>query len=112
MDHGEADEGCDGSAVAFVIASEAAASADPRQRALDDPSFGQYLEAGDAVEPLDDFDDPRTYACRGLGCLWALVASISEDAFDEGKEPADAFVEQQRNAVAVLDVGGMDGDVQ
>jgi hypothetical protein len=112
LDHGETDEGCDGSAIAFVIASKAAASADPRQRAFDNPSFWQHLEAGDAVEALDDFDDPRADACRGLGRLRALVASVSENAFDKGKEAADAFVEQERNAVAILDVGGMDDDIQ
>ena len=36
MDHGKTDEGCDGSAIALIIASEASASADPRQRAFDD----------------------------------------------------------------------------
>lgn len=41
-----------------------------------------------------------------------LVAAVREHAFDKGKEAACAFVEHQRNAVAVLDAAGMNGDVQ
>ena len=41
----------------------------------------------------------------------AWVASIREEALEEGKAPGNA-VEDQRRAVAVLDAGGMDLDAQ
>jgi hypothetical protein len=44
--------------------------------------------------------------------FWSLVAAVREHAFDEGKKAAGAFVEHERNTVAVLDVARMDRDVQ
>ena len=112
MDHGEANESCDGSAVALEIAGEAAATADPSQRSFHDPSLGHDLEADSGVGPLDDVDDPGAGKRRGVGGFRSLVAAVGEDALDEWKQAACALVEHQRNAVAVLDVGGMDRDVQ
>lgn len=42
----------------------------------------------------------------------SLVAGIGEDAFDEGEEAAGAPIENQPRPVAVLNVGGMNDDVQ
>ena len=42
----------------------------------------------------------------------SLIAGIGEDAFDEGEEAARASIENQSRPVAVLNVGGMDDDVQ
>ena len=39
-DHGEAEEGSDGSGVALEIAGQAAVAADPGKGALDDPALG------------------------------------------------------------------------
>ena len=41
-----------------------------------------------------------------------MVAGISEDALDEGKEAARASIEDKRGAVAILDIGGVDDDIQ
>ena len=49
---------------------------------------------------------------RGVRGFWTLVATIGEDALDEGKQAARALVKHQRNTVAVLNVGGMNGDAQ
>ena len=56
-DHGEADEGGDGSGVALEVAREAAIVADPGEGSFDDPSFGQDDELVQFVA-LDDLDLP------------------------------------------------------
>ena len=98
--------------MALEIAREATAAADPSQRAFDDPSFGQDFETDGSIGPLDDVDDPgASERCRGCG-FRTLVAAIGEDALDEWKQPAGALVQHQRNAVAVLNVGGMNDNAQ
>ena len=39
-DHGESEEGGDGSGVALEVAGQSAVAADPGKGALDDPAFG------------------------------------------------------------------------
>ena len=39
-DHGEAEEGSDGSCVTLEVTGQPAVSADPGEGALDDPAFG------------------------------------------------------------------------
>ena len=51
-------------------------------------------------------------ACQTPGKLRALIAAVGEDVFDEGEEASRARVEHARCAVAVLDVCGVDGDVE
>jgi hypothetical protein len=46
---------------------------------------------------------------RRFGGFRPLIAAVSEDPFDERKLAARAPVEHQRNAVAVLNIGGEDG---
>jgi hypothetical protein len=41
-----------------------------------------------------------------------LIAGIGEDALDEGKQATVSLVEDQSRAVAILDVGGMNDDLQ
>ena len=43
--------------------------------------------------------------------LLAAVAAVSEDAFDEGKQPSRP-AEQLEGAIAILDVGGKNDDAQ
>ena len=45
------------------------------------------------------------------GHLLAAVAAVGEDAFDEGKQPPRP-TQQFKGAVAILDVGGKNDDVQ
>ena len=61
---------------------------------------------------LDDLKCPGAGLGDGRGGLGSLVAGISEDALDEGKEAARALIENQANPVAVLKVGGMNDDIQ
>ena len=61
---------------------------------------------------LDDLKHPTAGAGSGLRGAWSLIAGIGEDAFDEGEEAAGAPIENQPRPVAVLNVAGMDDDVQ
>lgn len=61
---------------------------------------------------LDDLEHPTTGAgSRSLGAR-SLIAGIGEDALDEGEEAAGASIEDQPRPVAVLNIAGMNNDVQ
>lgn len=109
-DHGEAEEGGDGSGVALEVAGETAVAADPGKGALDDPALGQDDEAM-SIAALDDLQGPGAGPGDHLGHLWPLVAGIGEDAFDERKGSPRGAQDLAR-AVAILHVGGVDGDAQ
>ena len=109
-DHGEAEEGGDGSGVAFEVAGQTAVAADPGKGALDDPALGQGDKAM-GIAALDDLQGPGTGLGDYLGHLWPLVAGVGEDAFDERKgSPRGA--QYLARAVAILHVGRLDGDAQ
>ena len=110
-DHGEADEGCGGSCVALEVARKTPVVADPCQGPLDDPAFGENDEAMELVA-FDDLEFPSAGLGDGRGGLRSLIAGIGEDALDKGKEAAGAPVENERRAIAILNVGRMDDDVQ
>jgi len=110
-DHGETDEGRGGSGVALEVACEAPVAADPGERSFDDPAFGQDDETVRLVA-LDDLQRPGAALRHGGGRFRALVAGIGEDALDERKEPARAPVENQAGAIAILQIGRVDHDVQ
>ena len=109
-DHGEAEEGGDGSGIALEVAGEAAVAADPGKGALDDPAFGQDDEAM-GIAALDDLQSPRTGLGNNLGHLWPLVAGVGKDAFDE-REGSPRGAQQLARAIAILHVGRVDGDAQ
>ena len=83
-DHGEANEGGCGSRVALEVARKTTVVANPCERALDNPSLGQNDEAMRLVA-FDDLQLPATGLGDGCGRLGSLIASIGEDAFDEGE---------------------------
>ena len=61
---------------------------------------------------LDDLEHPTTSAgSRSLGAR-SLIAGIGEDALDERAEAAAASIEDQPRSVAVLNIAGMNDDVQ
>ena len=110
-DHGQSDEGSDGAGVALEIACQAAIAADPGQGSFDDPALGQYDEFVQLIA-LDDLEHPTAGpGCRLRGA-GSLIAGIGEDALDEGEEAAGASIENQPRPVAVLNIAGMDDDVQ
>lgn len=109
-DHGEAEEGGDGSGVALEVAGQAAVAADPGKGALDDPAFGQDDEAM-GVASLDDLQGPSAGLGDHLGHLGTLIAGVGKDALDKGKgSPRGA--QQLARAIAILHVGRVDGDAQ
>ena len=110
-DHREPDEGGNGARVSLEIARQAAIAADPGQGSFDDPALGQDDEFVQFVA-LDDLDHPTAGAGSGLRGAWFPIAGIGEDALDEGEQAARAPIENQPRPVAVLNVGGMDDDVQ
>jgi len=110
-DHGEPDEGGDGSGIALEVARQAAVVADPGEGALDDPALGQDDEAMQLVA-LDDFQLPGAGRRDGGGGVGSLVSGIGKDALDEGEQAAGAPIEDQPRAVPILHISGMDHDVQ
>ena len=59
----------------------------------------------------DDLDDPMPCPCRGLPRLGALIASVRKQLPQQGMHSVQGC-KQQDAAVAILDVGGMNGDAQ
>ena len=110
-DHGQPDEGSDGARVSLEIARQAAIAADPGQGAFDDPALGQDDEFVQFVA-LDDLDHPTPGVGSRSRDAWSLIAGIGEDALDEGEEAAGAPIENQPRPVAVLNIAGMNDDVQ
>jgi hypothetical protein len=109
-DHGEAEEGGDGSGVAFEVAGQTAVAADPGKGALDDPALGQDNKTM-SVAALDDLQSPRAGAGDKLGGLWSLVAGVGEDAFDE-REGSPRHAQNLARAVAILHIGRVDDHAQ
>jgi hypothetical protein len=110
-DHGETDESRHGSRIALEIPGEPSVATDPSEGSLDNPSLGQDDETMQLIAP-DDLKCPGAGLGNGRGGLGSLVAGISEDALDEGKEAARASVEDKRRAIAILYISGVDDDIQ
>jgi len=96
--------------VTLEVAGETAVAADPGKGALDNPALGQDDEAME-IGTLDDLQLPRPGLGDSRRRFLALIAGVSEDALDE-REHAARSAQQQDRAVAILDSGGMDDDVQ
>ena len=94
----------------FVVAHQAPVSADPAERAFDDPALGQNDEAVQ-VRALDDLQRPRPGAPDQGAHLRSGVATVADDALDEGKAPP-GLAQQRLRPIPILNVGGMDVDVQ
>jgi len=61
---------------------------------------------------LDDFDDPVAGACSSQRGARTLISGIGEYAKDEGPHGARAWAQHKRCAIAILNVGGVDGNAQ
>jgi uncharacterized protein with von Willebrand factor type A (vWA) domain len=109
-DHGEAHEGGDGAGVAFEVAREAAVAADPRERALHDPAFGENLEVME-IGAFDDLELPGPGGSDGGFHLRSLISAVAIDQRDEGEQAART-AQYGEGAVAILHVGGMDDNAQ
>ena len=109
-DHGETDEGDNGSGITLEVAGEAPVAADPGERSLHDPAFRQGHEAV-RVGALNDTQLPAAGRGDGRRHPRPLVAAVGEDGLDEGERTARGS-KQLAGAVAILHVGGMDDDAQ
>src|SRR5207247_10409882 len=69
---------------------------------------GEFVQFG----ALDDFDCPAPCACGSQCGVRPLVTSIGKDTQYEGPHGARSFVKHERRAVAILNVGGMNGNAQ
>ena len=110
-DHGQPDEGSDGAGVALEIPCQAAIAADPGQGSFDDPALRQYDEFVQLIA-LDDLEHPTAGPGSSSRGARSLIAGIGEDALDGGEQAAGASIENQSRPVAVLNVGGMNHNVQ
>ena len=61
---------------------------------------------------LDDLDDPAAAFGSNLCCVRPLIARVCKDAQNEWKQGSRAFVEHVSCAIAILDIGGMNGGAQ
>jgi hypothetical protein len=93
------------------ILGQPSTSVEPRNGALDNPSLRQD-DKGVQFVALDDFDNPIA-ASGGDQCgVRPAIACIGENAHDEREQSPRAFIENERCAVAILDIGGMNGGAQ
>jgi hypothetical protein len=61
---------------------------------------------------LDDFELPGSGPRHGARGLCGVVSAVGEDAFDEREEAPRAAIEHEPCTIAILNVGGVDHDVQ
>ena len=75
----------------------------------------QDVDQGDETMQLVALDDLQ-FPGAGLGdCdrgLRSVISAIGEDALDEREKAAGAPIENEQRPIAILHIGGMDGDVQ
>lgn len=62
-----------------------------------------------AGRAVDDLDGPAG-GVYGPAQFVAAIGAVGEDRLQKGKEPAGVTVQDQKGAVAILQVGRMDGD--
>src|SRR3954466_15037243 len=90
-----------GGSGSFEVFGETSTSAEPRERALDDPASGQELESFDPGRSLDDLDGP--WAGERIDELFAAINPVGEDMPQLGKALVQAL-QQRDGTVDVLNV--------
>jgi hypothetical protein len=89
------------------VLGEASVAIEPCQGSFDDAAARQKFEALSLVGALDDLECPVADAAQGIAELVASITAIGEQVSQPG-EAVDDLGEQQRRAIAILDVGGVD----
>ena len=97
--------------MALEVFGETPTTTDPGESALDDPALGQNDKAMQ-LGAFDDLEFPSAALCNRAGGLRRLISGVCENTFDERKHAARAAIEHEPRAVAILDIGGVDDDVQ
>ena len=96
----------------FPIFGEPSAAVEPRNRALDDPAFGQNGEAFDLIGAPDDLSfEVGQDSCECLLEMRSLVASVGEELLQE-RIHSEQGGKQQNAAVAILDIGTMNDGME
>src|SRR5262245_44105408 len=91
---------------------EPSAAVEPGERALDNPTLGQYDKSLGLIGPLDDLRSQATQGClERVVELPSLIGRVGEQRLQQGIHPEQRR-QQQDAAVAILDVGGMNDGVQ
>ena len=90
------------------VPGEPSTPVEPCNGAFDDPAFGQDDEGMQFVA-LDDLDDPVAAFGSGQRDARSLISGVCKDALNERKQGPRALVEHASRAIAILDVGGMNG---
>ena len=97
---------------AFPVLGQSAATVEPCNGTLDDPTLGQHDEALDPVGSFDDLGfEMREDAGQGTVKDRAFIGAVGEQFAQEG-EQAKQGRKQRHAAVAILNVGGGDDAVQ
>ena len=88
------------------IPGQPAASPEPGEGALDNPSPGQEFEPLRGVRALYDLDGPIADPVQCAAQFRSGIAAVGEDMAQPGAGMTDGFQNPWR-AIPVLDVGGM-----
>jgi hypothetical protein len=83
-----------------------AASSEPCESALDEPTARRDFEAFGGVGSIDDFELPLSHAFEGCVQLWASIAAVGENVPQPRIKESDRS-EREGTGVAVLNIGGM-----
>ena len=94
---------CDGG---LEVLGEPAASIEPCERSLDNPSARQNLEAFRGIGSFDDFKGPGSEFGQGVLQLVTRIGAVSEDVAQPRIERPDR-AEERNCAVPILDVSRM-----
>ena len=105
IDHGHVDEVLAGLGEEFVVLAQTPISAQPSERALDDPTFGQNREALAGVGALDDLKLAVGKLLDPLLQL-AAVGAVAPELLESRRVEAN-LLDHHLGAVAVLHAGRM-----
>lgn len=86
-----------------------AASVDPCEGALNDPTPGQDFETFGGIGPFDDFDGPFAVALERIAQFVARITAIGKD-MPQPREAVTQSFQHDRRTVPVLDTRRMDDD--
>ena len=87
----------------FVVLGEAAASSEPSQGSLDDPSAGEKLEPFDAGRSFDNLDGPGTAMRDRIPQLLTPINPIGKNVVHRGERVSQPLQQRDRT-MAILDV--------
>ena len=103
IDHGHVEEAFSGLGEEFIILAESAVTVEPAKCALDDPAFGQDLEAFGRVATPDNFEFP-TGELFDPSLQLSGVAAVGPDLFQSRTVEAN-LLDQSARPVTVLNAG-------